>query len=54
MWTIVIVFGILWGCLCAGIGSSKHRDGFGWFALGLFFGVFALIAVCAVPSLDKK
>lgn len=38
------------GILCAYIGSEKGRSGWGWFFAGAVFGIFAIIAVCAVGS----
>ena len=49
----VVVVLIVFGCLCGFIGESKGRSGFGWFMGGVAFGVFALIAVCAVPSIKE-
>lgn len=43
--------------MCAGfaayVAGQKGRSSAGWFALGLFFGVFALAAIAAVPVLAK-
>lgn len=33
------------------IASSKGRSGFGWFLLGCFFSLLALIAAAAMPSI---
>jgi len=45
---------LLSGALCAYIASEKGRSGGGWFLLGCFFGIFAIVAVCAVPKIGKK
>jgi len=50
----IIVWGLVWGFLCGYIGTEKGRNGLGWFAWGFLFGIFALIAVIAVPSLKGK
>ena len=52
MW--VLISAIIMGFLCGFIGTEKGRNGLGWFAWGFLFGIFALIAVIAVPSLKKK
>jgi hypothetical protein len=46
----LLFFWIAFAVLCAVIASSKGRSGFGWFFLGAIFGVFALIAVIAMPA----
>ena len=35
------------------IASSKGRSGGGWFFLAMFFSLFALIAICAMPRIEK-
>ena len=35
---------------CAIVASSKGRSGFGWFILGFFLSVIALIIVAVLPS----
>jgi len=50
----VLTCWLLSGCLCAFIGSEKGRSGVAWFFAGCLFGVFAIVAVCAVPRLDSK
>jgi len=42
------------GVLCAYVGGQKNRDKVSWFLAGLFFGVFATIAVVAVPVLTDE
>jgi hypothetical protein len=44
---------LVWiGCavLCWVVASSKGRFAGGWFLLGLVLGIFALIAIAAMPS----
>jgi hypothetical protein len=44
---------IIWigsGVTAAYIAHQKKRNSWAWLALGLLFGVFALIAICAVPA----
>jgi len=48
---------IVWVCsafLCGYIASQKNRGGIGWFLAGLAFGIFAVIAIAAVPSLSEE
>ncbi|MCB1909966.1 MAG: hypothetical protein KDH15_21605 [Rhodocyclaceae bacterium] len=43
---------VLWigfAILTAMAASSRGRSGFGWFVLGLLFGIFALLAVLVLP-----
>lgn len=50
------IFLFFWiGCavLCWIVANSKARLAGVWFILGLFFGVFALIAVAVMPSLAR-
>lgn len=50
------MFLMLWiGCalLCWGVANSKGRFAGGWLLLGLCLGIFALIAVAALPSKAK-
>jgi hypothetical protein len=49
------IFCLFWffggGVLCATIAHSRGRNPVGWFFLGAFFFLFAIIAVIALPSL---
>ena len=40
--------------LVASIAVSKGRPAIGWLILGAIFGIFALIAVCAMPRIDRS
>ena len=40
--------------LCAWIASQKGRTAVAWFFLGLFFDIFALIGIIAVPKLVRN
>lgn len=51
---ILIVVQIACGGFCSFIANSKNRDAGGWFLLGVIFGIFALIAIAAVPPLAKQ
>lgn len=47
----IILIWIICAVVCAIIASAKGRTGFGWFLLGLVFGIFALVLVACLPSL---
>lgn len=49
-WTIVIAQSIICGGFCAYIAGQKDRSVSAWFWLGILFGIFALIAIAAVPK----
>ena len=40
--------------LCAFVGGEKNRSRGSWFLAGLLFGIFAVIAVVAVPKLSDE
>jgi hypothetical protein len=42
----IIVFALLWGCLCSSIARNKNLNPRSWFWGGFFFGIFALIVLC--------
>ena len=48
-----ILIGVFWAVLVGYIGDQKGRSMPLWMISGFFFGLFALIAVCAVPKIDK-
>lgn len=50
---ILIVFWLICAGFAAYIADQKGRSSAGWFTLGLFFGVFALLAIATVPALAK-
>jgi len=55
--SIATVFFIGFWFVCAVftavVASSKRRSSLIWFILGLFFGLFAFIAVCAMPARER-
>lgn len=50
---VVLLQGIIFGGFCAFIAKEKNRDSFGWFLLGFLFSFIALLALIAVPKLEK-
>lgn len=48
----IVVVWLLSGALCAFIASQKNRNSLGWFLAGLFFGIFAIVGIIAVPALE--
>ena len=50
----MVVIWVASAFLCAYVGGQKNRDNASWFLAGLFFGVFAVIAVVAVPTLTDE
>lgn len=51
-----MIFVITWlicGVVTGIIASSKGRSGFGWFLIGSFLGIFGLILMACLPSLDQ-
>ena len=52
IWYVIVIW-VFSGFLCAYIASEKNRGGMGWFFAGLIFGIFAVIAIVAVPALSE-
>ena len=53
-WFVYIVSAVILGIVVGFIGREKGRSGWGWFWAGLFLSLIGLIAVCAVPRLEKQ
>ncbi len=53
--TVVFLIGrLLVGVICAAVASRKNRSAFGWFCLGLLFGLTALLIIaCLEPYRDQ-
>jgi GYF domain 2 len=45
---------LLLACLIAWLASTKGRNPVGWFLLGAFFNVFALVLVLLLPDLQQE
>jgi multisubunit Na+/H+ antiporter MnhB subunit len=51
------VFAVVWilfAITCAVIAGSKNRNPIAWAVLGVVGGIFALVAVAAMPALPVK
>lgn len=56
METFLMIFllqAFIFGGFCAFIAKEKNRDSAGWFFLGFLFSLIAVLALIAVPKLDK-
>ena len=51
---IIVIFWIACAFYCAAVAGSKGHDNIPWFFGGLFFGVFALIAVAGLDDKELK
>jgi hypothetical protein len=52
-WALIIMQGLFFGGFCAFVAGQKGRDNLNWFVLGFLFSVIALIALIAVPEVNK-
>ncbi len=48
-----LVFAILLGVVCSLVANSRGRSALGWFFIGFFFGIFALIVLFVIPDLKE-
>lgn len=51
---IVFASGVVFGGACAILAANKNRDPLGWFALGFFFSLIALIVIAALSPAEKS
>ena len=49
----VVVQAIACSLFCAFVAGQKNRDSVVWFFVGLFFGLFALIAIAGSPPIRR-
>lgn len=49
-----VTFSLLFAILCAVVASSRGRSAFGWFFLGLFFSIIALVILVVLPDLSVE
>ena len=49
---MVVVIWVICAVVCAVIAGSKKRNGAGWFFIGLIIGIFGVILVAVLPSLE--
>jgi hypothetical protein len=53
-WFVYLASAVVLGIVVGLIGREKGRSGWNWFWAGLFLSLIGLIAVCAVPRLEKR
>jgi len=53
-WLAVAAMGLICGGLSSFVAKSKYRDPGNWFAIGLLFGIFGLIAASGVAAQDRS
>jgi hypothetical protein len=54
IWLLVIFQGIIFGAFSSFVAKQKNRGAITWFLLGFLFSFIALLALIAVPKIDKK
>lgn len=54
IYEILIISSIVAGGFSAYVAEQKNRSGLNWFILGAAFSVLALIALIAIPKLEKE
>jgi hypothetical protein len=53
IWFWILFYAIAFGTVTALAAKNKGRDPFSWFLIGFIFGVFGLIAVLVMESVDE-
>lgn len=48
-----LVIALVLGAICAAVANSRGRSALGWFFIGFFFGIFALIVLFVIPDLKE-
>lgn len=48
-----LVFALVMAAICAAVANSRGRSALGWFFIGFFFGIFALIVLFVIPDLKE-
>jgi hypothetical protein len=48
-----LVFALVLAVICAAVANSRGRSALGWFFIGFFFGIFALIVLFVIPDLKE-
>ena len=48
----LLIWGVIWGSVCAWLAGEKGRGQGSWFVLGFFFALIALIVLAVAPSLN--
>ena len=50
----ILIIWVLMGLVAGFIAANKGRNGLAWSLLGMVGGVFALIAIAAVPAIKTE
>ena len=48
-----VILCIFLAIITAVVASHKNRNSFGWFLLGLLFGIFGLLAIAVLPKVEN-
>lgn len=48
-----LVIALVFATICAFVANSRGRSAGGWFCIGFFFGLFALIVLLVIPNLQE-
>jgi hypothetical protein len=49
----LLIFALLMAVVCSLVANSRGRSALGWFFIGFFFGIFALIVLFVIPDLKE-
>jgi Na+/melibiose symporter-like transporter len=52
-WISIVLYGLLFGIVCAAVAANKGRSQFGWFLVGVLLGIFGLILALVVSKNQK-
>ncbi|GGG15398.1 hypothetical protein GCM10010924_50560 [Rhizobium wenxiniae] len=53
LWLLMFASGVVFGGACAILAANKNRDPLGWFVLGFFFSIIALILIAGLSPAEK-
>jgi hypothetical protein len=49
-----LIIALVFATICAFVAHSRGRSAGGWFCIGFFFGLFALIVLMVIPNLQEQ